>query len=281
MPYITKGNVSKIVSHIDRRKLPANFGEMKGDVYKKSITFFSILEWNDLLLRKELYRKPSTFIEIYQRIEKKEDTYSYIYEGGTPAYHSALDCIRLKSNFDSYEIPIEVKERGINEVKRFRLFFSQNKELLETNSQAFYGKMTAAFAPCSELKPVDYKNSGSELVDVNDLSELEKAINNLLLEAQKVYWESTPEKRVMMHQFMRSTFLAFPPHSQKTIQNNETGFSDIEVREFLKHFAETYKVPVIKYLKEFYRVYFNPDLAFDGELLEVIGFKKCSHCYLR
>ncbi|SNS07307.1 hypothetical protein, partial [Hymenobacter mucosus] len=70
MPYITKGNVSKIISHIDVKKLPVNFGETKGNIYKKAITFFSALEYNNLLLRKEFFRRPKTFLEIYQRIEK-------------------------------------------------------------------------------------------------------------------------------------------------------------------------------------------------------------------
>jgi hypothetical protein len=281
MPYITKGNVSKIISHIDSKKLPIDFGVTRGNVYKKAITFFSVVEQNNLLLRKEFYRKPNAILDldIYKKIEKKEDTYTYTYEGGTPAYHSTLDCPRLNSNFDSYEIPHEIKERGRAEVIRFRLFFAQNKELLERNSGAFYGKMTAAFAPCSELKPVDYQNSGPELIEINDLSELEATINKLLLEAEKEYWNSKPEKRLMMNQFMRLTFLAFPPYNQKAIQYNETGFSDTEIRGFLEHFSKTYKIPITKYLKDYYRVFFNPDLAFEGELLEVLAFKKCSHCY--
>jgi hypothetical protein len=279
MPYITKGNVTKIISHIDMRKLPGNFGDLKGKVYKQAITFFSLIEQNNLLLRKEFYRNPSSFLEVYQRIEKKEDTYTYTYEGGTPAYHFALDCPRLNSNFDSYEIPVEIKEKGKDAVIQFRKFFAQNKELLDRNPDAFYGKMTAAFALKTLLKPVDYKNSGSELIEITNLLDLEETINRLLLDFQDFYWKSTPEKRMMMNQFTRLTFLAFPPYNQKVIQNNETGFSDAEVREFLKHFAETYKVPIIKYLKDFYRIYFNPDLAFEGELLEVLGFKKCSHCH--
>ncbi|SNS07471.1 hypothetical protein, partial [Hymenobacter mucosus] len=240
---------------------------------------FSALEYNNLLLRKEFFRRPKTFLEIYQRIEKKEDTYTYTYEGGTPAYHFALDCPRLNSNFDSYEIPIEIKEQGKEQVLRFRTFFAQNKELLDRNPEAFYIKMTAAFALETHLKPVDYKNTGIEFIDIDNLPELEETINQLLLEAEQLYWKSTPAKRMMMNQFMRLSFLAFPPYNQKPIQNNETGFSDTEVREFLTHFSETYKIPIIKHLRNFYRIYFNPDLAFEGEFLELLGFKKCSHCY--
>jgi len=279
MPYITKGNISKIISHVDIKKLPSNFANLKGNVYKQAITFFSLAEQNNLLLRKEFYRNPNSFLEIYQKIEKKEDTYNYTYEGGTPAYHSTLDCTRLNSNFDSYEIPVEIKKKGKDAVISFMKFFAQNRELLDTNPDAFYGKMTAAFALKTLLKPANYKNSGSQLIEITDLAELEATINKLLLDFQDLYWRSTPHKRMMMNRFMRLTFLAFPPYSQNIIQNNETGFSDTEVREFLTYFAETYKVPIIKYLKDFYRIYFNPELAFEGELLEILGFKKCSHCY--
>lgn len=279
MPYITKGNVSKIISHIDIKKLPNNFADLKGKVYKEAITFFSLVEQNNLLLRKEFYRNPNSFLQIFKKIEKKEDTYTYTYEGGTPAYHFSLDCPRLNSNFDSYEIPIEIKEKGKDAVILFRKFFAQNKDLLDTNANAFYGKMTAAFALQTLLKPVDYKNTGPELIEITNLPELEATINNLLLDFNNYYWNSTSAKRTMMSRYTKMTFLAYPPYNQKIIQNNDTGFSDEEVREFLKHFAETYKVPIIKYLKDFYRVFFNPDLSFEGELLEVLGFKKCSHCH--
>ena len=279
MPYITKGNSSKIISHIDIRKLPDNFGESRGKVYKQAITFFSLIEQNNLLLRKEFYRKPSSFIEIFKKLEKKPDTYTYIYEGGTPAYHAALDCPKLNSNFDSYEVPIEIKERGPEEVIRFRKFFAQNKELFDNNSTAFYLRMTAAFHLSVALKPVDYENSGPKLIETNNLLELEEIINSILSEVEDIYWKSAPAKRMMMSQFRRMTFLAFPPYNQKPIQNNETGFSDEEIRGFLGHFAHEFKIPIIKYLKDYYRVYFNPDLSFEGELLEALGFKKCSHCY--
>ncbi len=255
MPYITKGNVTKIISLIDVTKLPNNFGELKGKVYKQTITFFSVLELNNLLLRKEFYRKPNSFIEFYQKIDKKEDTYKYTYEGGTPAYHLALDCPRLNSNFDSYEIPIEIQEKGKEAVIRFRQFFAQNKVLLDTNPDAFYGKMTTAFALQTLLKPVDYKNSGPELIEIGNLQDLEETINKLLTDFQELCWKSTPEKKAMINKFARLTFLAFPPHNQKDIKNNETGFSDKEIRDFLKDFAENYKLPIIKYLKDFYRIY--------------------------
>jgi hypothetical protein len=279
MPYITKGNVSKIISSIEKKDLPKDFVYKKGNIYKRTISFFSPAEQDKLLLRKEFCRKPSSFIEVYQKILKKKDTFTYIYEGGSPAYHLTNDCPRLTSKFDSYEIPFEIQDEGEDSVIRFRKFFGQNKELLESNATAFYVKMSAAFGIQTQLKPVGYKNSGAEFIELEDLSELERKIESLLLDFQNLYQASSVEKRYMINLFKTKTFLAYPPYNKNIILNNDTMFSDDEIREFLKFFSESYKIPLTRHLKNFYRVFFNPELEFEGDLLEVLGFKKCSHCY--
>lgn len=279
MPFITKGNVSKIISSIEKKDLPTGFEYRKGKIYKRTITFFSPAEQDRLLLRKQFCRKPSSFIEIYQKIPKRNDTFTYIYESGSPAYHLTNDCPRLTSKFVSYEVPFEIQHEGEDAVIRFRKFFGQNKELLDSNPTAFYIKMSASFGIQTQLKPVDYKNSGTEFIELEDLSDLENKIESILIDFQNLYQASNEEKRYMIDRFKTRTFLAYSPYNQNKIINNDTSFSDSEIREFLKFFSESYKIPLTRHLKNFYRVFFNPELEFEGELLEVLGFKKCSYCY--
>ena len=40
----------------------------------------------------------------------------------------------------------------------------------------------------------------------------------------------------------------------------------------------TYKVPIKDLLMHYFRVKFNPNLGFDGHLLDQLGFKPCSNC---
>lgn len=276
MSYITRGNVSKIITQINIDSLPVNFADSKGKVYKKEIWFFNNLERNRLLVRKELHRNPSSFIEFYNKIGKRPDTYKYIYEGGTPAFHSTLDCDRLTSNFTAYEVPFQIQEKGPKAVSQFRLWFSQNKELFDKNLEAFYGKMVAAFGIDEPIKPVNYENSGIELKENINLAELEGMINDLLWEASRFIVRSTELEQKVIKRFGKLSYLAY---TKREIELNDTDLSDDQLKELLKVFSEKFKKPIIKYLEEYYKVYFNPELKFEGHLLEAIGFKKCSHCH--
>lgn len=40
-----------------------------------------------------------------------------------------------------------------------------------------------------------------------------------------------------------------------------------------------FNTPTIKLLTEYYRITLNPDLEFDKDLLEQLGFKRCYKCY--
>ena len=276
MSYLTKGNVSKIIVQVDISNLPANFADMKGNVYKREIWFLSNMERNKLLLRKELQRNPTAFIEFYKKLQKKPDSYRYIHEGGTPAFHSRLDCERLISDFTAFEIPLPIQERGADAVTRFRAWFNQNKELFESNPEAFYGRMVAAFGINEVIKQVRYDNSGVEFRENLNLAELEDVINDLIMQASKFIVNISPLEQTVIKRFGKLTFLAY---TKREIANNDTGFSDEQLKEFLKKFADDYKVPITKCLEEYYRVYFNPELKFNGALLEELGFKRCSSCH--
>jgi hypothetical protein len=54
--------------------------------------------------------------------------------------------------------------------------------------------------------------------------------------------------------------------------------TDEELRDFLRSYMDKYKTPTKGMLVDYYRVRFNPDLQFSGDLLEQLGFLKCYHC---
>jgi hypothetical protein len=270
MAYLTKSNSLRIIASIDFKKI----GNLNGNVYKKPIYFFSYYEKNNLLGLKELLRDPENFIrEFYVPIENK-DQFKYVFEGGKPAYHSKHDCSRLNSNFRNFEIPEAIKERGKEEIIKFRSWFKENQYLLD-KPDVFVARIFSAFKIQVNPKAIDYDNSGVEVIDNLNLQELEIRIDQYISKAGQYFNNSNNEKKNIIRRYQKYTFLAY---SKNDITNNDTRFSDLALKKFLKQYDVHFKKPIKELLIEYYRVLHNPDLKFEGNLLEQLGFKSCKSC---
>ncbi|MCD8406304.1 hypothetical protein LNI88_11585 [Tenacibaculum dicentrarchi] len=271
MAYLTKSNSLRIIASIDFKKI----GNMNGNVYKRAIYFFSYYEKNNLLGLKELLRDPENFIrEYYIPIENK-DKLKYVFEGGKPAYHSKHDCSRLNSKFTNFEIPEEIRERGKSEVEKFRNWFKKNQVLLE-KPDIFIERLFLAFKIRVNPKAIDYDNSGVEIIENLNLQELESRIDKYISQAGQYFNNADIEKKEIIRKFQKFTFLAY---SESEIKNNDTRFSDSAIKKFLKQYDSHFKKPIKELLIEYYRVLHNPDLKFEGNLLEQLGFKSCKSCF--
>lgn len=271
MAYLTKSNSLKIIARIDFKQI----GNLQGEVYKKPIYFFSDYEKNNLLGLKELLKDPETFIqEFYVPIENT-DNLRYVYEGGKPAYHAKPDCERLNSNYRNFEIPEEIREKGKDEVLKFRSWFKENQYLLE-KPDVFVERLQRFFDVTMNPKAIDYENSGVEVKENLNLEELEKRINKYISDAGQYFNNADQEKKDVIRRFQKHTFLAY---SNKDIQNNNTRFSDETIKKFLKQYDVHFKRPIKDLLIEYYRVLHNPDLKFEGNLLEQLGFRPCGACH--
>src|SRR5690606_19298990 len=94
-------------------------------------------------------------------------------------------------------------------------------------------------------------------------------------EAGRYYYASAKNK-IILGKYSKSAFLGY---SADPLKDNDTGFSDEEVKHFLREYDKTYKRPLKKLLIEYYRVKLNPDLELKGFLLDQLGFKPCGKCY--
>ena len=124
--YITRANSMKILRKLDYSSL-----NIEGAVYSKPIFFLNKREEQALLAYKEFVMNPEKFIEeVYQKVEVI-DNFRYVFEGESPCYHRREDCERLHSEFRNYEIPQAIRERGLEEVQRYRVWFKDNMHLLD------------------------------------------------------------------------------------------------------------------------------------------------------
>lgn len=270
MAYLTISNSIQILKQIDEKQ----FQHQEGTIYKKPIFFFGEYEKNILLGLQELWKDPENFIANYYNPIKVEDKLKYVFEGTHPAYHLDASCPRLNSNFKNFEIPQEIKNKGASEVLKFRKWFKANMHLME-KPKIFTMKLFHAFNIQINPRAIDYENSGIEEKENLNLSQLEERIDSLLRDASN-FWRENPNKQGVIRRFQKYTFLGY---RLEEIYNNDTGLSDIELKEFLREYDAKFKKPIKDLLIEYYRVKLNPDLKFEGKLLEQLGFRPCGTCY--
>lgn len=289
MPYITKSNSKRILTKL---KL-SDIGEIAGEVYKKPIFFLSKWETKYLLLMKSLLKEPEKFaIEVYRPVFNK-DTFNYIYESEQPpSYHSNKECDRLTAKFKNFEVPSEIKarvrERAEKEGKSnieieklekqqvgiFRAWFKDNFEIFNNDTEAFLKKLDARWNVHRNVSEIERDNSGVEIKENLDLGQLEIEIDKIISEAGRFFNQNT-DKQQIIRRFQKLTFLAY---KKEEIYNNDTELSDDELKEFLLEYDSKFKKPIKNLLIDYYRVKYNPDLSFEGKLLERLNFRACSVC---
>jgi len=266
--FITNANAKNIVY-----KMNFNF-DFKEEIYKLDFKWFNNYEVNNLLAFKLLFKNSYDFFQIYKK-QKPIDTKEFIFEGQSPSYHNNINCERLNSSFINFKIPEEIKKRGDKAVEEFRVWFKENMYLMEGNMDFFLDRMRWKFGLSEKPKVVDYKNSGVDHVDNLDLTTLESRIDLLIFGANLFYSKSTNHK-IVLDNYGKNSFIW---KEKKKPINNITGLSNEFIWQILMEFELNYKNRISAFLKEYYKVKYNPELKFEGYLLEQLGFRPCHNCY--
>ncbi len=289
MAYITKSNYKRILRKINLNDIP----DIVGDVYKKPIYFLSKWETKYLLFMQSLLKEPEKFaIEVYHPIVN-QDTFHYVFESEQPpSYHSNKSCERLTSKFKNFEVPFEIKERVCEKAEKegktaeeieklekqqvavFRSWFKENFELFKSDTEGFLKKLDIRWNVQRNVNEVEKDNTGVESIENLDLSQLEIEIDKVISEAGR-YFVNNTDKQPIIRRFQKLTFLAY---RKGNIDINDTQLSDDELRAFLLEYDTKFKKPIKELLIQYYRVKYNPDLSFEGHLLERLNFRSCSVC---
>lgn len=272
MAYITKHNAARIINESDLMAQSFN-----GDVYKKPIYFLNKLEQNSLLAYRELLEDGDYYKSTYYAAmdEDRSNPNYVVQHKDKAAYHKHQDCPKLNQDYRNMLIPEAIKEQGQDKVDEFRAWFMSNcyklmladkHDVIQVRIQAKYG-----FAVSQEY----FKRfENSDMVDFNnyDTAKLELEIDLAIKHAGRFYIQN----KKILGRFSKHSYLY---KSQGIIENNTTGLSDDKLKDFLKNYHFTFKVPVMKMIREWYRLKLNKDLDFEGHVLDSLNFKPCSHCY--
>lgn len=266
--YITKSNAKNIVFNLDVSVI-----DTKKEIFRIEFKWFSGYEIRSILAYRLLFENPELFFQKYIK-KKAVDTKQYIFENKLPSYHSNMDCGRLLSKFHNYKIPEEIKEQGNDKINEFRIWFVENIESFEKDPEFFAERLRMRFNLERRPEVVNYENSGVETFNNLNLDELDKAIVNKIENAEKFYNQSEKNK-IVLDNFGKCAFLY---KEKKVPTSNTTGYSNQEIWEVLKTFDTEFKEPIISLLREYYRVKYNPEMKFEGKLLEQLGFLHCNQC---
>lgn len=266
--FITNSNAKSIVYNLD-----VNTIDVEGEIFRIEFKWFSIYEVKGLLAFKLLFEDPEKFFQQYKK-RKAIDTKQYIFEGKLPSYHLKPNCERLLSRFHNYKIPDEIKAQGDGKIAEFRLWFAENMDSLEKDPAFFLERMRMRFNLSVRPEVVDYENSGVETVENLNLEELDKRISELIENANHFYISDLKNTTILNH-FGKFAFIY---RTRKSPNPNNSGYSDEEIWKVLQKFDNTYKTPIITLLREYYRIKYNPEIKFEGKLLEQLGFQPCNQC---
>jgi hypothetical protein len=271
MPFITMYNASRIVRKVDADKL-----DLTERLYKQQIFFFSKFERAELLAFRLFISNPEHYVnEMYEKLDvKASDQYIFEYDGQKPAYHEIPTCELLNSDFKNMRVPQSIRDAGID-LKVFRkwayetvydAFKAGRLDIVQARIELRWGVVVSQ----SELAHAD--NSGIMSIENADLGTLESILDRHLRQAAEYFHKHSH----ILRRFSKLTFLS---RSSEAIYSNDTGLSDDQLKAFLKDYHMRFKLPTMRLLKQWYMVKLNPELKFQGLLLEQLNFKACSQCH--
>lgn len=264
--YITNSKIKEILREIRPEK---NYTDQQLEkLYKIKIShILSRREMAGLQILKELYEEENFVISSYKKIQKQYSKNSrYVFnKTKAPSYHFRKECTALTSTFENYKIPDEIAKRGDQATEEFRSFFIENINLLREKPDVFLIRMETKFKLHEPIEHILIENSGVHEIENLDLAELEKRIDQILIDAE--------------------IFKSRDPETKKLIDTKGYG-TDRELRkpqdqdclETLAEWHTKYKGGLKYLLGEYFRVKLNPDLEFKSTLLDQLGFRPCKIC---
>lgn len=264
MPFITKSNAKSILFEIDLLKV----GNIPTDgIYPGDLSALSESERRWLAAGKMFYEDFEFFVKYaYKKKAKPVDTRRYVYEGRMPSYHADRTCGNLLSDYFNFAIPVEIQNQGKDGVDIFRVWFRANEQLLQVDTPRFITRMELEFRLRNPptVTSLEAPNSGIEEIQNLSLDQIRDDIDTLLEDAEKMRSSGDQSSRIIR----LYGNLAHKP------------FDDEETNRILKEWLSL-KQKIKSMLLEYFKVSFNPDLRFEGMLLDQLGFSQCRSCHLK
>jgi len=283
--FITKSTFKSIVAEVDIEQIPK---ELLGDnIFDKvKINFLYSNQVSNILAYKYLSENPDK-ITLYrkQHSNATENDYFLVKSSGKK-YHIYSDCDNIHKRFQNMIIPEVIRNQGPELCNSFRNYltfefgkftperYNEVKDLIIFKiNHKFNVKLTH-----ENLNFVDIDNSGSQITRDYSLEELESNILRFATE----YADMCTQYPDIFPKYTLKAFLTKKPEKLNFIPKDYYMHNRAdEFIEILRSFFNNVQLPTFELLKEYYMIYFNPELKFEGQLLEQLGLKTCQLCLER
>ena len=264
---ITKSNAERIIKQMDISEF--DILDFKNDMKFK---WFNKGELKQLKAFSMLFSKPDEFFSKYVPLSRNDGN-QFVFNSGGSAFHRFDGCEKMLSDFRNILIPEEIIKTGRKE--EFIAWCKDKTELFEKYPDQFKLRLKINFG--LSMDPfVHFDNSGYESFDNYSVAELDQAIDQKILEAQKLMEASNHYFEVVSVFGIQSFNYK---HSSKINLSRLSISVDIdEVIEILKSFELKIKKPLLKLFQYYYRMKNNRDLKFESDILLTLGFNPCSKC---
>lgn len=283
--FITKSTFNIIVGELDIDKISEKL--LGVSVFDKTkIDYLYSNQFKTILAYKYLSENPSQLF-IYKKDKAKKAPKNYfLLETSTPKFHLFPDCDSITHRWENMIIPIAIREKGEKVIDEFREYlfnefgrFSPKRynELIDLIVTKINSKFQVNLSS-DEISILDKENSGSTKAKNFSLKDLESNIIKFA-EEYGLLCEKYPD---IFPKFTLKAFLSKNPDEIKFIPTEyfKTNRKD-EFVIILRDFYDKVQMPTFELLKQYYMVYFNPELKFEGSLLKQLGLKTCLKCIER
>jgi hypothetical protein len=200
----------------------------------------------------------------YVRVDRIDD-YDFVSVSKKPAYHFKKNCSLLMSDFQEYVIPDFVIKKGYYGINKYRFWHKVNKLLARYNFEKFKEKHKVVWG--SELQISNIPNSGNMAFLNTTVNELEEAVKFKMDEI--ITFKS---KNPIKWAEIQANSYSVTPHG------SVAPLGTVNRNRALLDFNKKLKNPLISALLHYYRAKLNPDLDFDVDILDQLGFKLCKSC---
>lgn len=265
MAFITKSNARHLEYQTNRHSVEKILVE---DLYKLSLWMLTKKEQQWLAAARMFYENPDFYIKhIYVKVERPKGPSNLVYVAGQPAYHARKECDVLSRDYLNYEIPPEIVGRGEPVVVQFREWWKSEQTLLNSDPKRFLEKMGIRWLLKNppNLRSIEADNSGVEVVENRELSEVESEIDNLI-EFMGSVRADRPE---LIDKYGKRTFM---------VKNGSIDIENADDRSTLVDWDKR-KDTLKDRMRLYFQLRFNPDLEMKGTVLESVGFRPCAHCH--
>ncbi len=267
--YITKANAERIINKMD-------VSDIQIEEFKEEIRFkwFNTLELQRLKAHELFYSNIEEFTSAYKAMQAYPNS-NFVYPTKAPAFHNTANCERLNSDFENLKIPNEIRQS--NREEEFKKWCNEHKELFEKYPDQFNFRVKKKFNIKDKDIFVHFQNSGVQTFENSSAPRLETLIEEKIDEALSFIGSSEIHKKVIQAYGYLSFVYKRP--EKINLEKIKVSVEKDEVIQILETFELSFKQPIMKMMKNYYRMKNNKELKFDADILSGLGFNCCYGCH--